>query len=762
MIWLTRYTAVFCFLALALKSEAASRYFTTIKTFGFPEQSCSIPAGNLCLASDGRFYAFDGASSLKLFSINPDGSDYRIHREFGIPSPDLHVETGVTEGSDGRFYGRATNGLFSINKDGSDFKIQVPYFAFNASSKLLKGGDGQLYCLNGSLLRLKKDGSGFDVLVSNEKIGVAVGDLLELDDSTFIGAAYPAAGSQYGSVYRVNHDRSDFQVLRSFKPAPNEPASPSSGLVRIGDTIYGVSDFGREFYSLKIEGGETKILHRLPSDNLMMRCTSELVVGPNFKLYGIVESYLRKAAICELDPVTGAYKETPLNAGDPAAQIGSSSGLTLGSDGALYGLAGGDPRYTGFFYKFHPNATPPLQVQRTFSWAGGDGVSADYVLVSKDGLLYGVSAQGGSVNGGVFWKVAPDGVNYTILHSFGEELNGFRPFTLIEGNDDWFYGVAKRGYEMYPSDGAIFRISRNGETVQVLHTHQLETPAGVVQKSDGRLYVTVSCKERPTADCAYVYSMNADGSDYQLVHMFGVQEVTTLGELLLGSDGNFYGAALCSFPPAARLFKLSTTGVKQILREASPPQGVWQPTLRAMIESTDGALYGINQADGVFKINKDGTGFRSICSLPYPQTNTRLAEDDDGFLYGVTQTALFRTRKRPGQAEILRDDDWQPAFGILLGPQGALFGVNDFGYRSIFRLGESAGAPTVALDLPSAGGIDVKVAGPLGSRVQVEVSNSLTQPEWNALPPLRIEPGHDVLRRQNNAGEFFRARLLEN
>src|SRR5206468_1724124 len=122
------------------------------------------------------------------------------------------------------------------------------------------------------------------------------------------------------------------------------------------------------------------------------------------------------------------------------------------------------------------------------------------------------------------------------------------------------------------------------------------------------------------------------------------------------------------------------------------------------VEGDDGALYGTRQNDGsykegsVFKLNKDGSGYRVLLSFSrtdgyYPQA---LVEGSDGVLYGTTSFGgnggcvndldagcgtIFKLNKDGSGYTILHHfnstggDGQVPFAGLVEGSNGALYGT---------------------------------------------------------------------------------------
>ena len=97
----------------------------------------------------------------------------------------------------------------------------------------------------------------------------------------------------------------------------------------------------------------------------------------------------------------------------------SSAPLILGSDGAFYGTTyGGGGAVRGTVFKLSSDGAE-LQVLRRFTGLSGDGAKAyGGVIEASNGLLYGLTSEGGISNQGTIFRLGRDGSGYQVLHRF--------------------------------------------------------------------------------------------------------------------------------------------------------------------------------------------------------------------------------------------------------------------------------------------------------------------------------------------------------
>jgi uncharacterized repeat protein (TIGR03803 family) len=72
---------------------------------------------------------------------------------------------------------------------------------------------------------------------------------------------------------------------------------------------------------------------------------------------------------------------------------------------------------------------------------------------------------GDAVDGTIF-TINPDESNYTPLHFFNAAIDGSLPVTLMEGDDGLLYGTTAQGGTI--SSGVVFRIAKDGSAFTTL------------------------------------------------------------------------------------------------------------------------------------------------------------------------------------------------------------------------------------------------------------------------------------------------------
>jgi hypothetical protein len=264
-----------------------------------------------------------------------------------------------------------------------------------------------------------------------------------------------------------------------------------------------------------------------------------------------------------------------------------------------------------------------------------------------------------------------------------------------------------------------------------------------------------------TNSVAYIYSLRADGTDFAVLRTFAPGEATRLGQLIEGSDGNFYVTA------GTRVLRVSRTGDVVSIHDGD------RAAPNSLMEGSDGALYGYNSwGYEFFRLNKDGSDYASVpFSNARNEYGKRIVEETEGAFLVIDDNILNSVRISDSYPTYLRgfplyQNDWgiEPTFGLVKSSNNIIYGLTagggSLGLGTVFRLGP---APTASnLEVVSAtSNATVKVSGSLGTRYQVESAGSPEGP-WTDLPMgIGFEPDGVSISSPTATNVFFRTRLLD-
>ena len=180
------------------------------------------PYGSLTLVGS-RFYGMTSAGGANgisgggagygvIFSMNLDGSDYRVLHHFAGAPNDGNNPTGSLTLVGSKLYGMTRSGGAS-------------------------NGPGVIFSIN-------LDGSGYQVLLdfsSLSNIGGPCGSLTLSGSKLYGMTRMGGPGGASGVIFQINTDGTGFQTLHGFMSSPNDGAGPLGDLTlsRSGNTLFG-------------------------------------------------------------------------------------------------------------------------------------------------------------------------------------------------------------------------------------------------------------------------------------------------------------------------------------------------------------------------------------------------------------------------------------------------------------------------------------------------------------------------------------------
>jgi uncharacterized repeat protein (TIGR03803 family) len=371
------------------------------------------PHGTLLEASDGSLYGttWTGGDHDQgtIFKINRDATSRSIQHSCNSAKGDgTQLHGGLIEGTDRTLYGTAVLGgssaqgaVFAIQKDGSGYRLLRSFTGSGGDGSfpyaaLLEASDGSLYGTTalggtqsrGTLFRMNKDGNSYSVL---HRFAAPPADgttpyapLIEGTDGRLYGTTARGGTANQGTVFRLNRNGSGYQILRSFTAADGDGALPYAGLTEgsNGD-LYGMTQLGGQhnlgtLYQLRQNPTGYSVLHQFtgaPADGSLPGAGAQLVVGSDNALYGTTHGggTHDQGTVFRIDLDGTGYRIIhSFNATD-ATGANPYAGLTLASDGALYGSTQNGGVGCGTLFRIAPAATLAIERDGTLRLSGPAG-----------------------------------------------------------------------------------------------------------------------------------------------------------------------------------------------------------------------------------------------------------------------------------------------------------------------------------------------------------------------------------------------------
>jgi uncharacterized repeat protein (TIGR03803 family) len=301
------------------------------------------------------------------------------------------------------------------------------------------------------------------------------------------GMAIPAQAQTYTPLYA-------FGAVDTTQNGPNGQLA----LGRDGNFYGTINQNISEIYRITPEGTETLLWAAGTSPNGSV-CYSGLTLGSDGLLYGTCEMWNgwidNGGIIFKYDPSQGQDGFTILYSFPSVENTYSPSPLTLGTDGNFYGTTYGSG-YTSTWGTFF-QITPAGKFTTLHTFQGypenEPGEPSGPLTLGANGNFYGTSQAGGypdDYNGGTVYEITPKG-KVTLLYSFPNTGPYLPVAGVTQGADGKFYGTTNNGGTY--GEGAIFQWASKGK-INCLHYFNRPTDnAGfptlpITLGSDGNLY----------------------------------------------------------------------------------------------------------------------------------------------------------------------------------------------------------------------------------------------------------------------------------
>lgn len=335
----------------------------------------------------------------------------------------------------------------------------------------------------------------------------------------------------------------------------------------------------------------------------------------------------------------------------PAVPFGS---LTVGSNNILYGttVAGGVST-GGVVYAIEADGSNFRIVKDLASPTNGI-TPYGKLAWGTDGRLYGTTYAGGTSNLGTVFGVNTDGTGYAVLHNFTGTTDGQNPNAgLTEGTDGALYGTTY--FANTSTRGTVFKINKNGSGYSILHAFTgkpdgQQIQCQLLQASDGMLYGTTIYGGAAVGGT--LFKMNLDGTGYTILLNFGSPTANgylPAGGVIEASDGYLYGVAGTGGGSgySGVIYKTDKNGASyQVVYRFPTVSGNSQAAGAELLEGPNGELFGVLEfgsanEGGIYKVNKDGTGFTSLWTFSSTAGDANqplfsLIRLNNGILYSVT------------------------------------------------------------------------------------------------------------------------------
>ncbi|MEI6817345.1 MAG: choice-of-anchor tandem repeat GloVer-containing protein [Bacteroidota bacterium] len=332
----------------------------------------------------------------------------------------------------------------------------------------------------------------------------------------FLGVTYWGGNVGQGTLFRVNANGGNFQVLCNFGNPfcfwyPNStPIKATNGNI-FGLTLGNGMCNGR-IYNYNI------LTDSMIVQNFPIESTSSLIQGSDGNLY------YSGAAIVDVDNNIYKYNISTnslvnLHHWDTSVISlgnGPRGALLEASNGKFYGGTSERGLFDYGVIYCYDNTTNTYSVVHNFDSINGK-INCGALIQASNGLLYGNTLEGGTYNSGVIYSFDITSNTYNVLYHF---QNSSPSEDMIQANNGKLYGTASGGSLGY---GVIYSFDITSNTYSVIYNFDSisgGSPVGhLLQASDGKLYGKTSMG----GDSAYygvIYSYDINTNSYSVIHNF--------------------------------------------------------------------------------------------------------------------------------------------------------------------------------------------------------------------------------------------------
>lgn len=281
------------------------------------------------------------------------------------------------------------------------------------------------------------------------------------------------------------------------------------------------------------------------------------------------------------------------------------------------------------------------------------------LLQATNGKFYGTTQHSGDLSCGAnvpgcgtVFEITPGG-GLTTLHTF-QGADGAWPFgTLIQATDGHLYGTTLEGGS-YTNPacggstvgcGTVFKMTPGGALTTFFSfcstgdCSAYEPQAALLQATNGDFYTTTSL---PNGDVVKLTPQ----ADLTVLHKFDRNDgLHLMAPLIQATDGNFYGTAPDGgYDKVGTVFQITPAGKYTMLLSFGETNGDGGSPWGALVEGTDGNLYGTTHGGGlygggtIFRVTTEGKQTR-LYNFSGPDGSAPIAsliQGTDGNFYGTT------------------------------------------------------------------------------------------------------------------------------
>ena len=379
------------------------------------------------------------------------------------------------------------------------------------------------------------------------------GSLIQASNGLLYGTTYTGGTDNYGTIFNFNISNSSYSDIYNFNGGTTDGSSPNGSLIQVNNgLLYGMTWIGGSnnvgtIFSYNISTGKDSILHNFGNATDGAYPGSSLVQASNGLLYGVSGDGGTNGFGTIFSYNISTATETDLHDFHPITDgIYPQGQLIQANNNLIYGMTG-EGGTDGYGTIFNYNISTDTETYIYDFASGADGIAPQGSLIqANNGLLYGMTTAGGTYGAGTIFNYNISIGKDSVLHDFGSGIDGENPNgSLFQASNGLLYGMTSEGGANF--GGTIFSYNISTGIYSVLHDfgsgNDGTSPDGsLIQGSNGFLYGTTYTGG--TDNYGTIFSYNISTGKDSVLHNFGsvTQDGTNpYGSLILGSDSILWG-----------------------------------------------------------------------------------------------------------------------------------------------------------------------------------------------------------------------------
>ncbi len=301
----------------------------------------------------------------------------------------------------------------------------------------------------GTIFKINGDGSGYQLVYSFDTLsGASPQGNMVFSNGKFYGVTWSGGIWNHGVLFSFDPSNSTFTDLYDFD-INSGYQNAGSLLMASNGVLYGMNTFGGVYlygtlFSYDINTSQFSLIHEFNNFDGVWP-TDNLVESADHLLYGLTAfgGTYGLGVLFSIDISNNSfvkhYSFNQSSGGDPQGD------LIQASDGKFYGMtSGGGAGNYGVLFNYDPDSNVYHGLHYFDSTDGRLAVSG--LLQAENGILYGLTYQGGISNKGVMFSFDPVSLSFNKLVDFTGTSNGSYPqWNLIQASDRKLYGLTYGG-----------------------------------------------------------------------------------------------------------------------------------------------------------------------------------------------------------------------------------------------------------------------------------------------------------------------------